>query len=393
MCVRRTDSPDSPGDETEAGALVAAYRHDVHKLRGRSHAAAREECHGVRVNEEVPFGADRDAALLSRPAGSLEQTVSNHESPYRLSMVTGDVAVEAERVASRGDEWFDGLVCSSDPASLHAAWLTSAGAAAFNEAFHYPFTSLKYHVLLTAALVAAYRDGYEFDDLFLVAMPGEEAARDGDAVAAQESEAVTACETVLWSPLVTLGVTPEPDGRPAAWLGSSPARSFADVWSRMSAHPVTIDEERLRMVVDAQLRRIRSWSVALQFVEDFAAWSSGGLRGGVRRRARGLDGVGATGGAGGETGRVGSENGSVNGEHGNGDGDVGNADSGNGDVDGENAGVESETGSWRSGFSLRGGVLGGGGTGGVNGVTDSVNDDTGGVNGPVGAGAGVEGWL
>ncbi|WP_251133240.1 hypothetical protein [Halorubrum sp. 2020YC2] len=71
--------------------LRVAYRHDVHKLRGRQHGSGRDELFDVPVNESVPLGADRDAALLSRPDGEPEQTVANHASPARLSLLTGSV--------------------------------------------------------------------------------------------------------------------------------------------------------------------------------------------------------------------------------------------------------------------------------------------------------------
>ena len=43
--------------------------------------------------------------------------------------------------------------------AMHRAWLDSDVVAAFNESVYYPYTSLKYHTLLVAALVDNYRDG------------------------------------------------------------------------------------------------------------------------------------------------------------------------------------------------------------------------------------------
>jgi len=289
-------SRDPACDETEAEPMVAVYRHDVHKLFGRRHTAAQAEYRSVRVNETVPLGADQDAALLSRPAGELEQTVANHTSPYRLSLVTGTAAVESRRIVAASDGGFAALIEPADPAALHASWLTSAVAAAYNESVHYPYTSLKYHVLLAGALLSAYRAGYAFDDLYVVARPGEAAARaDVSAAAARDSPVVTLFETVLWSPAVTVDVTPQPGERPAARLGGSPARSFAAVWSRLPAHPVRGEADRFEMVVDAQLRRIQSWSAALQFVEAVAAGAVGGRRADWPHRR---DGAGTGGGHG-----------------------------------------------------------------------------------------------
>lgn len=245
------------GDGGSTVSMLVAYRHDVHKLRGRSHEAAQDEFADVRVNEQVPLGADRDAALLSRPRGQPERSVENHASPYRLSLLSGDSPVEdvgAGKIESAVRE----LVTIADPVEAHRAWLDSRVASLFSESLFYPYTSLKSHTVLTAALLSNYRAGASLDRLFLVVdEPGA---------------APVPHRTVLDSGPVSLRVTCEPDGRPAARLGDVPARSFADVWARLPAHPGEVDGCRAWRVLDAQLRRIRSWSTALQFIEDYVAW-------------------------------------------------------------------------------------------------------------------------
>ena len=300
-----TDTPaDAEGDAngseltTRANPLVAAYRHDVHKLRGRKHADATDTHRGLPVNEQVPLGADRDAALLSRPADRPGQTMSNHTSPYRRSLLTGETA----RTAQTGEtEGLAPLIDPTEPALAHARWLTSSEAALYAEAISHPYTSLKYHTLLTTALLDAYRAGYAFDELWLAVAPaqpaetwmmetsdqpletptddtGRDASTESDATAKRvdvrtvlDSERVVSHRTVLWTPWVTLRLTPTPDGLPAAPLGKSPARSFADTWSRLPEHPVAANAGRQWRVLDAQLRRIRAWSTALQYIEDFLA--------------------------------------------------------------------------------------------------------------------------
>jgi hypothetical protein len=54
-------------------------------------------------------------------------------------------------------------------------------------------------------------------------------------------------------------------------LGAAPARSFADVWARLPEYPFDVGAAREWRVLDAQLRRIRSWSTALQYIEEFVA--------------------------------------------------------------------------------------------------------------------------
>jgi hypothetical protein len=269
-------STEPVADADDRGGVAVAYRHDVHKLRARPHASAAESYAGVAVNETVPCGADRDAALLSRPRGEPEQTVANHRSPYRLSLLTGETAVETNRIQAAAGGGFRKLVTAVDPERLHARWLTTAVAGAYNESVYYPYTSLQYHVLLTAALLHNYRAGYAFEDLWLVATgPDLDNTLNRDTATTRDSEAALAADevephrTVCWTPDLALHLTASPGDRPAARLGSQPARSFADVWSRLPAHPIGTDGGRCWRLLDAQLRRIRSWSTSLAFIDEF----------------------------------------------------------------------------------------------------------------------------
>ena len=221
--------------------------------------------------------------------GEPEQTVKNHASPARLSLVTGATVADRGEVPASVED-VRGLVVPgcSDPAKLHAAWLTSDVASRFNESVYVPYTSLKYHTLLVAALLDNYRAGYAFDDLYLVAerpVRGPPTGYDEDGVsAALAADVVVPCRTVLWSSELAVRVTGDPslDGAVAS-LGVGPARSFADAWSRLSAQPLNLERTWLR-VLAAQLRRVRSFSTALQYVEDVVEGdAAGAVRDGVGR--------------------------------------------------------------------------------------------------------------
>ncbi|OYR40786.1 hypothetical protein DJ82_06755 [Halorubrum sp. Ib24] len=272
--MTETESAQEPAGDGESGALVAAFRHDIHKLRGKQHAVADREVCGVRVNESVPCGADGDAALLSRPEGEPEQTVKNHASPARLSLVTGATVAPPDQVPAPLEDVCELVVPGcSDLERLHATWLMSDVASRFNESVYFPYTSLKYHTLLVAALLDNYRAGHAFDDLFIVAeRPERRPPLDGDGVpAALAAEVVVPCRTVLWTSELAVRVTGEPPVSGAvASMGAGPVRSFAGTWSRLTEHPLNLDREWLR-VLDSQVRRIRSFSTALQYVEDVVA--------------------------------------------------------------------------------------------------------------------------
>ncbi|MDL0134456.1 hypothetical protein [Halobacterium salinarum] len=254
-----SDAAESAVSGSEVAPLVGVYRHDVHKARLRSHADAEDWVAGLRVNQEVPRGADGDAAVLSRPRGEPSQTFEGHDSPYRLSLVSGSISplVEAASVWPAVRD----LIQVEDPVDLHAAWLASREVGVFSESVYYPYTSLKYHTLLAAALFDNYRAGYEFEDLYLAVEPVGEGA-----------PSVVPHRTILETAGVALTVTGEPGERPAARLGAVPARSFADAWSRLPEHPFRADSGREWRILDAQLRRIQSWSTALQYIEDYCRW-------------------------------------------------------------------------------------------------------------------------
>jgi hypothetical protein len=235
--------------------MVAVYRHDTHKLNDQPHDHAPETFAGVPVNQTVPHGADVDASALSRPSGQPEQTVENHETLYRLSLIDGENRYDPQQFTRQGVESaVHDLLTEDDPAAMHRAWLDTDVAAAFTESVYYPYTSLKYHTLLVAALLDTYRAGHKFSDLQL---------------AIDDVGEIVPHRTVYAGDEFALRVDESTRGQPSARLGSRPWRSWASVWNRLEAHPLDTDSDKYDMVLDANLRRIGAWSTALQYIEDF----------------------------------------------------------------------------------------------------------------------------
>ncbi|TKX40358.1 hypothetical protein [Halorubrum sp. CGM4_25_10-8A] len=242
---------------TREADLLVAYRHDAHKLNGRSHAAAVDQIAGVRVNQSVPYGADRDAAALSRPSGEPTTTVDSHTSPYRLSLVDGESRNPRPDVTRTDIEHaIRELLSETDPEDAHHAWLTSDLAARFNEAVSYPYTSLKYHTLLVVALLDNYRDGHAFSDLRLVV---------------DDAETIVPHRTVFAGDRFALRITATEPNQPFTGLGDQPRRSWASIWTQLPTHPIDTDHATEDRILDANLRRIRSWSTALQYIEEYGA--------------------------------------------------------------------------------------------------------------------------
>jgi len=234
--------------------MLQVYRHDAHKMRGRSHAAGETRLGGVRCNLDVPYGADRDGSRMSRPGGKPSKTVEGHETHYRLSLLTGNTRYDPDTFAIRHyDDELESLLATDDADAMHRAWLSADVVAAFNESVYYPYTSLKYHTLLVAALVDCYRDGITFDELRL---------------AVDDPGTVVPHRTVYTDDLVSLRLTDDTGAR----LGDRPWRSWASTWGRLPSHPFDVADSRHARTCDAQLRRIQAWSTALQFVEDFRDW-------------------------------------------------------------------------------------------------------------------------
>lgn len=249
---------DSQGDEHDP--LITAYRHDAHKLNGEPHRTAPETFADLLVNEVVPLGADADASDLSRPRGEPQKTVANHETHYRLSLLTGESQYDPETFSRPGlSEAIIDLLSGTNPDAMHRAWLTSDVASGFNESNYYPYTSLKYHTLLVAALLDNYRDGTEFNDLCLVVDDGEE---------------IVPHRTVYVSDRFALRIDESANGNPWARLGDRPGRSWSSTWARLTVHPLNTAHHEYDRILDANLRRIWSWSTALQYLEDFEQWGT-----------------------------------------------------------------------------------------------------------------------
>ena len=245
---------DCQGDGDQ-DVMVAAYRHDAHKMNGQPHDDAPGTFAGVPVNQAVPHGADGDASALSRPNGKPERTVENHATCYRLSLIEGESRYDPQKFTRSGVESaVRELLTEADPETIHRMWLESDVVSAFNESVYYPYTSLKYHTLLVAALLDNYRDGHEFAALRLVV---------------DDADGIVPHRTVYAGTEFTLRIGIDARGRPSARLGRRPWRSWASAWSRLTAHPLATDDDRYEMVLDANLRRIGAWSTALQYIEDF----------------------------------------------------------------------------------------------------------------------------
>ena len=237
--------------------MLQTYRHDAHKFRGRSHDSGANRIAGVTVNLDVPFTADGDAAKMSRPSGRRRKTVDGHKTHYRLSVLTGNNQYDTGEFSLGAiEEQLHDLLAIDDAQRMHRRWLESSIPAGFNEDVYYPYTSLKYHTLLVGALVDLYRNDHGFADLHLVVdQPAE----------------IVPYRTIYHGNRFALRLAPAPEGE-CANIPNRPYRSWASTWQRLTRHPINTDYDKFDMMLDANLRRIVSWSTALQYLEDYQEW-------------------------------------------------------------------------------------------------------------------------
>lgn len=240
-----------PTKETKIEELRWCYKHDEHKTINKKHAA----------EQPVALGADHDAARMSRAPGKPTQVLDQqadspreNETHYRRSILTGKTAYDPNTTSLQQlQRPLRDLFDIEDPDSLYNAWIDSELIGLFNESWFYPYTSLKYHTLLVAALYFNYEKNYQYDDLYLYI-----------------TDSKTPHQTVYWDPTNQWGLTISGDtiDKPRSKLASTPWRNWSSVWSRLETVPLDTTT-RESMVLDAQLRRINSWSTALQYLEDY----------------------------------------------------------------------------------------------------------------------------
>lgn len=234
-----------------------ALTHDEHKTFGRGHGKGDEP--------KVWGGADAFASSLSRPHAppgknrrqelkKLDQTTGN--THYRISLLTRNTMyregyIDLQNIDTTRSQLFDQ---SRKLHTLHNDWLHGYTAALFNESWFYPYTSLKYHTLITTALVMnGAVDNTNFDDLYLHLSTDAE-----DDYYTIYSHNQLVLKIAPWNAVDSDGYAKLPtlNHGKKSWM------NFGTIWSRLTTIK-GVDRE-----LDAILRNRRSWSTALQFMED-----------------------------------------------------------------------------------------------------------------------------
>ncbi len=139
--------------------MLAILRHDLHKIRitgALKHKAA--------LQDELSRRADGTAAWMSR--NFLREVF--RKQLYRKSLIYPMRNITNTRtLANLHRVEAASLFQETDPLKLHTAILRSKLLNLYAEARRFPYTSLKYHILLTCALYYNFKSGFDMKDLYL----------------------------------------------------------------------------------------------------------------------------------------------------------------------------------------------------------------------------------
>ncbi len=191
------------------------------------------------TGRDLDTSADRDAARMSRHPRAKDDLTGEYLSQSFLFSrdMTDRIRKEYSEYCQR--EYIDS---ADSPPELHMKLLNDKIVSNFNEITSMPYTSLKYHTLLVCALHWNYKQGRDFQDLYLHCITG-----------VSKEPCVTIFKYGDLRFVINNDSTGAKIGAPAAYFGQTIGRLYN----------IPLPE----FLVD-NLRRFRSWSTGLQYLED-----------------------------------------------------------------------------------------------------------------------------
>ncbi len=231
-------------DQTMDTEIKNAIMHDFHKLRGAKHTN----------DKKLSTSADADASKMSRPH-KMKKPIYEDVSNYRLLLVDGSTLYEpgqkmrdelCERIRHDYNREYTAK-------GMYTNLLKCELLSRFNEAPDLPYTSLKYHTILTTNLHWNYLQGRKLEDLRLKIISGNDIHCIFDIIYRDyyKNKCIVLSDKESYSNFEAVSN-----------IGGKPFTNFGDVLSRM-AREIYFDD-----IIFSNLRRIKSWSVGLQYLED-----------------------------------------------------------------------------------------------------------------------------
>ena len=210
---------------------MTVLKHDLHKLK-----TAQYTSHSESLTDKLMKQADKVASMMSR---NWMQFENKSHSPYRRCFISFRKKTMDRISKIQLTQELTTLFSETDPLKLHASILQSTTLNMYNESQDHPFTSIKYHLLLTCAIYYNLTLGYEWYQLYLHENPQNRS----------QFQVIYKDASREWTIL--------PSGM------SRVQTKFHDTWDQRMIE--VIDDEAL----DNLLSRVGSWSAALAIMEEY----------------------------------------------------------------------------------------------------------------------------
>ena len=133
--------------------------HDNHKLRLPGYLS-----HEEALTDELMKKSDGIAARLSR---NWMECVVENTKPYRVSFLTFEPVIKKGETERNLRAQVISLLKEKDPIKLHELITKSQALSLYSESLSYPFSSLKFHLLLTCAIYYNLQNGFPWTKLYL----------------------------------------------------------------------------------------------------------------------------------------------------------------------------------------------------------------------------------
>jgi hypothetical protein len=214
--------------------FLLVLKHDLHKVRTKNAVP-----HKDALKDDLMRKADGKASWMSRNFAYQE---IDEISSFRHSLIFNNGKISREiRIKNKGE--LNNLFNEKDPYKLHCHILNSKLLNQYHEAKNYPYTSLKYHLLLTCAIFYNLSNSYPIEKLYLcenmeIESPFQIIFKDGSRE---------------WALLPDRGMSRVLPNFSLSWVRRTKTTSIGGEGN----------------VLDGLLSQIYSWSCALATIEDY----------------------------------------------------------------------------------------------------------------------------
>lgn len=222
-----------------------AIWHDFHKLKGAKHTD----------DKKLSTKADSDASKMSRPVKFKKPFYDENVNNYRLLLIDNRSMFEYGQ--GKRNELCSGIrrryIIEQGAELMYNKLICCNYLSKFNESPDLPYTSLKYHTILTTNLHYNYLNGKTLGDLCMKIININDINIIFDVIFkdVENNKCIVICDKNSYK-----------DYDIYSNIGNFPSTNFGNVWSRMNG-TVYFDD-----ILLSNLRRLKSWSVGLQYMED-----------------------------------------------------------------------------------------------------------------------------